>query len=398
MIHKIYMGFLPLFFTLLTLCTYTCTEAQQPRVLTYEEAIDIALNKSFTIKSYEAQKEARHYNYLYYKALFKPRIDFNLFAPSLTESVSAIERTDGLPVYNSTGLMQAGGDLRFTYMLPSGGNFSLVSELYREDLKTVLALKDYETLKSKQANSSLSLNFSQPIFTANTLKENLRIAEYSYERTSSQFTRGQMNIVYNVTEGFYALYKATREVEIASEKLENSEEAYRIAKLKGETGKIPEGDVLIAEIGVSQNKAALLETQGDLEREKDEFIQTIGLEQDEDIQIITDLRYDTYIIDMKIATKEALKNRLEIYEADLDIKLQEIELDQAKRVKELSGKITAYYDITGVSTTQSSSTADLLIPRSITLWTAPRTEESPSHCHTRFLTGDEVRREFRKNR
>ncbi|MBN1294107.1 MAG: TolC family protein, partial [Candidatus Latescibacteria bacterium] len=308
---------------------------------------------------YQARKQARQFYFQYYKSMFKPRVDFSMFAPSLRENVSPIERADGLPVYNSTGIMQAGGNLKFTYMLPTGGNLSLNSQLYREDLKTVLALKDYETLKSKQANSSLSLNFSQPIFTANTLKENLLEAEYWYEQSSSQFTRGQMDIVFNVTEGFYALYKAIREVEIASEKLENSEEAYRIAKLKGETGKIPEGDVLIAEIGVSQNKAALLSKQGDLEREKDKFIQTIGLDQEEDIQIITDLRYDTYTIDMDKAREEALKNRLEIYEAELDIKLQQIDLEQAKRVKELSGEITAYYDITGVSTTQSNSTGDL---------------------------------------
>jgi len=269
------------------------SDAQQAQVLTCEDAINIALNRSFTIKSYQARKEARQHSYQYYKALFKPRIDFNMFAPSLRENVSPIERADGLPVYNSTGVMKAGGDLRFTYMLPTGGNFPLFSQLYREDWKTVLAMSDYKTLRSKQANSSLSLNFSQPILTTNTLKEDLRRAEYWYEQSSSQFTRGQMDIIYEVTRGFYAFYRATREVEITREKLTNSEEAYRIAQLKGETGKIPEGDVLIAEIEVSRNKASLLEKNGGLERVKDEFIQNIGLDQDEDIQIITDLQYET---------------------------------------------------------------------------------------------------------
>lgn len=351
------------FLIVLSICyllSISVSDAQQARVLTYEDAINIALTRSFTIKSYQARKEARQYNYQYYKALFKPRVDFNMFAPSLNENVSPIERADGLPVYNSTGIMRAGGDLQFTYMLPTGGNFSLNSQLYREDWKTVLALSDYRTLKSKQANSSLSLNFSQPILTANTKKENLSQAEYWYEKSSSEFTRGQMDIIYVVTRGFYTFYRATREVEITREKLTNSEEAYRIAKLKGETGKIPEGDVLIAEIEVSRNKASLLEKNGGLERVKDEFIQTIGLDQDEDIQIITDLVYETFEIDMDVAIAEAQKNRLEIYESTLDLKLQQIEINRAKRVKELKGEITAYYDITGVSTSQSSSLGDLV--------------------------------------
>lgn len=349
------MIFLPVCYLLL----FSSVDARQAQVLTCEDAINIALNRSFTIKSYQARKEARLHSYQYYKALFKPRIDFNMFAPSLNENVSPIERADGLPVYNSTGIMRAGGDLRFTYMLPTGGNFSLFSRLYREDWKTVLAMSDYKTLRSKQANSSLSVNFSQPILTANKKKEDLSRAEYWYEKSSSEFSRGQMDIIYDVTRGFYAFYRATREVEIAREKLTNSEEAYRIAQLKGETGKIPEGDVLIAEIEVSRNKASLLEKNGDLERVKDEFIQTIGLDQDEDIQIITDLDYETLDIDMDKAIAEAKKNRLEIYESELDLKLQQIEINRAKREKELKGEITAYYDITGVSTSQSSSLGDL---------------------------------------
>jgi len=80
-----------------------------------------------------------------------------------------------------------------------------------------------------------------------------------------------MDIIYSVSQGFYFLYRATRELEIAQEKLNNSEEAYRVAKLKNESGRIPEGDVLIAEVEVGQNRAALLEKEGNLEREKDDF-------------------------------------------------------------------------------------------------------------------------------
>ncbi|MBT4484609.1 MAG: TolC family protein [Candidatus Latescibacteria bacterium] len=350
-----YLIFALLFFAM----ALSGSPAQEARVLTYEEAIDVALNRSFTVKSNMANREEMQHNYEYFMAMFKPRIDFSMFAPSWRENVAPIQRTDGLPVYNSTGLMQLGGDLKYTYMLPTGGNFALSTQLYRERLKTVLAMQDYKELGSKQAYSSLSVSFSQPILTKNTLRENLQEAEYWYERSSSQFTRGQINIIYRVTDGFYALYRATREVEIASERLANSEEAFRIAKLKGETGRIPEGDVLIAEIEASQNRASLLEQEGALERAKDAFIQLIGLEQSEDVRIVTDLKYDTFDVNMDKAIGEALKNRMEIYESELDIKLQEISIDKAKRVRELSGEITAYYDLTGVSTMGSGSTGDL---------------------------------------
>ena len=333
--------------------------AQEPRTLTYDDAIAIALKGSYTVKSYQASLQAMKFSFDYYRAQFKPRIDFSMNAPSLIENVAPIERIDGLPVYNSTGVMKSGGELRFTYMLPIGGNLSLYSQLYREDRKTVLALKDYETLKDKNANSSFSLNFEQPIFTKNTLKENLQQAEYQYMKSTHVFTRTQMNIVYDVTNGFYSLYQAIREVEIAQEKLKNSEEAYRIARLKNESGRIPEGEVLIAEVDMSSDRAALLESEGKLAREKDSLKQLIGLDTEDDINIVTDLQYDTFAVDVGKAVEEALKNRLEITESDLDIKLQEIKIDQANRIREFKGTISAYYDLTGVSTVGSGSTRSL---------------------------------------
>lgn len=159
--------------------------AQEARVLTCEEAVDIALGRSFTVKSYQAKKTSMQHYFDYYKAMFKPRLDFSMYTPSLAESVSPIERADGLPVYNSTGIMRAGSDLKFTYMLPSGGNLALSSQLYHENLKTVLAMQNYQTLTTKNAFSSLNLSFSQPIFTANTLRENLDEAGYRYALASA---------------------------------------------------------------------------------------------------------------------------------------------------------------------------------------------------------------------
>lgn len=333
--------------------------AAEPLVLTCEDAISIALDRSFTVQSYRSQKTATRYSYAYSRAMFKPRLDLSLFAPSFQESVSPIAQADGLPVYNSTGLMQAGGLLKFTYMLPTGGNFALSSELYRENLTSVLALRDYRKLRSRQAYSSLGLSFRQPVFTANTLKENLKETEYQYEQSSARFTRGKMEIIYEVTERFHALYRAEQEREIAAERLKNSEEAHRVAKLKLDTGRIPEGEVLIAEVEMSGNRAALLEVEGSLERERDAFRQFIGLDPAQDIRIEADVRYEDIAVDAQKAVEEALRNRPEIIESEMEIRQQEISVERAGRVKEIKGEISAYYDLTGVSTRETGNTGEL---------------------------------------
>ena len=322
------------------------TGAGETRILTYQDAIYTALNQSHTVKVYSEQKRAMEYFYNFRKAMFKPRLDLQTFLPILTENVSAIPRPDGLPVYNSTGFLRYGGDVSFKYILPTGGNLSLDTSLYREDLSTVLASAGNKELSTEQAQTSISLNFRHPIFTKNQLRENLDEARYSYELASSQFTRQQMDIIYVVTEAFYALYRATRELEIAEEKEKNAKEAYRVAKLKGETGRIPEGDVLIAEIDLAQSRTDVLGRQANLEKSEDTFKHLIGLNLDEDVGIVMELAYDTFEIDLAKAIEEGLKSRLEIEEAEIGIKLQEISIDKAKRIREFSGELSAYYDIT----------------------------------------------------
>ena len=332
--------------------------AQDTLTLSCQNAIEIALDKGFTSRSFNLDNQAMHYYFSYYKAQFKPRLDFNVNIPLWQESVTTIERADGLPVYNSNGSLQVGGDLNFTYVLPSGGNLSLSTNLFRQDLSTVLAI-DGNTLKTEQFYSRFGLYFNQPIFTKNTLRENLREAEFKYQKSEHYYTRAQMDIVYDVTQEFYALYRSKKQVEIALEKLKNSEESYRITKLKSKGGRLAQGDVMSAEVSVAQNQAAYLKALNQLQNEEDQFKQIIGIDLDRKIGIITDLNYTPIIIDEQKATNEAIKNRSEIKETEMDINLQKIEVDRAKRVRELKGNISAYYDLTGISTLGSGTTAEL---------------------------------------
>jgi outer membrane protein TolC len=168
-----------------------------------------------------------------------------------------------------------------------------------------------------------------------------------------------MDIIYNVAEGFYSLYRAMRTLDIAKEKLKNSIETLRISKLMAEAGRLPEGDLMTAEIAVAQDEVSVSEKKGTLDKEKDLFKLLIGMDLDSDFEILPRLKTDEVAVDLDVAVKEGLKNRLEIPEAEIDIELQKISIDRAKREREFKGSISGYYDITGVSTLGSGSVGDL---------------------------------------
>lgn len=342
----------------MSLCSAEAVQAT--RKITYDEALAIALGESFTSRYYKEDMEATHYSYLYTKAQFKPMLDFGLFTPSWNEEVQGISQVDGLPVYNSVGSLRAGGNLSFTYVLPTGGNLALTSKMYWENYRTTLSQKDNQKLERNQVYSRVALTFDQPVFTANTLKENMKVAALEFEKSRCYFTRVQMDIVYNVTQSFYDVYEAAYEHTINQERLRNSREAYRITKLKQETGNLPEGENLIAEIAVAQDEARVMESQGNLEAAKDEFKLLIGLDLKEDIELEAEMEFETFLIDLQTAIDEALRNRMEIQERNLDISLQDIEIKRAKREREFKGKISAYYDFTGLSTREGGSVGQLV--------------------------------------
>ena len=335
------------------ICLSSVFYGQDTLTLTHEKAISIALNESYTVKSYKKDRKAMERQFDYYKAQFKPRLDFNVFAPDWNESVNRVERPDTLPVYNSIGSMRLGSNLKFTYVIPTGGHLSLTSEIYHENIQNVIAENNYQTLERNQAFSQVSLSFNQPIFTKNELKENLNEAEYQYEKATARFTRKQMDIMYNVSLSFYKLYQASRKVEIAKEQLANSKEAYKIAKLKLSTGRIPEAEVLIAEVEKEKNRGELSRLKNELAKEKDNFKQLIGLKLNKNIQIESKIDYDSFKINLETAINKAIKHRMEIDEQKLDIKLQKINVDEAERISEFKGNISAYTDLTGIGMTAS---------------------------------------------
>ena len=349
-----------LFPIILLLLFFTGTsQAQDTRKITFDEAISIALGESYTVHYYKEDMEATRYSYLFTKAQFKPFLNFNLAAPSWEEGVQEIYQSTGLPVYNSTGSLQAGGNMSFMYVLPTGGSLALSSNMYYENYRTTLSLQNNEMLKQNHIYSQFMLSFNQPVFTANKLKENMKAAELDYRRSVCYYTRAQMDIVYNVTSAFYQVYRAAFEYRINRDRLANSKEAYRIAKLKMETGNLPEGDILTTEIVVGQDESRLMESQGKLEAAYDDFKLLIGLDLNETIELVADMEFESFLIDMQKAIDEAIQNRMEIQENDINIQLQEIEIKRAKREREFKGNISAYYNFTGLSTLEDGTLGEL---------------------------------------
>ncbi|MFC1573657.1 TolC family protein [Candidatus Latescibacterota bacterium] len=329
-------------------CSFFAVDAEAQYVLTLNDAIDVALEKSYDMKSLRLSLTQSEKNYQAAKYRFRTQVDMDLSVPSWSERISAVEVPNSIPIYNRFGTMRMSGNVDVRQPLPTDGYLSLRSQLYQTNEMTDLANSDDE-IKGKTFFSSFGLVFNQPLFTYNRLKTGLKQTELNYEQTSKRLTRSRLDLVYNVTQSFFNLYRLTRTLEISQETLDQRKEVYDLAKLKYEAGLIPEVDALQAEVDYASAQADYLEAEAGLERQEDQFKLDLGLKPTDDVSVDADITYAQVDVSLEKALAEGRKRRSEIREQEIDIELQRLSLVEVDSRSEITANLRAFYDLTGIS-------------------------------------------------
>ncbi len=322
--------------------------AQSKKLLTLNDAIDIALEQSYQMKSLRLAMVQAKENLDAAKGRFKTNANMRFDVPSWSESVSEIPVQDALPVFNTTGRLRFQGILDINQPLPTDGVFTLRSQMYHRDVSTFM-MDSNEDLKRKDVYNSISLRFRQPLFTINRLKLGLKNADLYFERTSKRFKRSELDIVYLVTQSFFNLYRATRQAEISRDEVEQQQGLFELATKKYGAGLIPEVEALQMEVDLAESKNKLVGADGALDRVEDYFKQLIGLKISDQAGVQTDLEISKFEVNPNKAIEYALANRSEIRESEIDVELAKINVKEVDGRSEIRGDIEAFYDITGIS-------------------------------------------------
>lgn len=337
-----------LFLILLLLISFSQTFAQETTTLTLDQAIAIALEQSYEMKSLRLTLIRAENNLTAARGRFKTNADLAIQAPNWNETVSEIQVAGSLPVFNTTGYTRYQGTLNINQPLPSDGAITLRSQSYHRDVSTYRQDLEQSVKRSEMFNS-VSLRFRQPLFTLNRLKQGFKTANLNYERTANRFLRSELDIVYAVTQSFFTFYQSTRRHEIATVNVRQQQELFDLASKKYAAGLIPEVEALQMEVDLAQSQDGLMSAQGALQRSEDSFKQLIGLSLDEPVKVATDFSVERFTVDLQRAIDVALRHRTEIREGEIDMELARMAVKEADANSEIRGDIDAFYDITGVS-------------------------------------------------
>ena len=317
-------------------------------VLTRDDAIALALEESYEARRLQLRLKRAEQNMIAAKGRFKTKANLTLNAPDFNEQVRPVFVPNELPNYNTTGSLRWQSGLQISQPLPTNGSISLNSDLFQTRESVFIDQLD-ETQRTKRFFTSFGIRFRQPLFEPNTLKLGMEKANLELEREQRQFTRTQLNLIYDVTFAFYDLYRATRGLEIAWEEAKQQKESYELARKKFQAGLIAEVEALRTEVDLAQSRNELLDAEGTLSTKADQFKMKVGLPLEEEVTVETDFALNLFEVDEAKAIEHGLSHRAEIREREINRRLAEITLRETDAQTAIKAEISASYELSGIS-------------------------------------------------
>ncbi len=324
---------------LLLLILSSIINAQE--ILTLEGALKIALKESYNVKSARYNLENSEKSLEAVKLGLLSSIDLEFDLPNYNRSLSSKFNTiTGSDQFYSVGYTTIEGRLSINQpIIFTNGTFSIVGSIFGRD-----QFSD-NTPKTRDYFSNVSLRLRQPLFTFNSQKANLEKAEINLDQAKRNYTQTERDIIYRVTSSFYRLYQSKKNMEITAEKVKQTEISYETALNKFKAGLIAEVEALQLEVDLATAKNELLNSTNNFDEEKNNFKLLIGIPLSNDFEIQTELIFEDISINLEEAVESAKKNRPDIVNAENDIYISKLNLEEIDSKNNIKAELTANYGI-----------------------------------------------------
>ncbi|PKL88509.1 MAG: hypothetical protein CVV23_09985 [Ignavibacteriae bacterium HGW-Ignavibacteriae-2] len=320
---------------------FSAFQLSAQKVLTIDEAINIALEKSYGIKSAEYNLEVSQKNLEAVKLGLFTSINLEFDLPNYFESLSSqFNPGTGKEEFFEIGNTRLEGRLNLRQpIIFTNGYINLTGSVFGRDQfgSNFNNTRDYFT--------NLNISLYQPLFTFNTQKASLERAEIRMEKAQRSYNKAELDLIYQVTAAFYRLYEAKEKVKISKEKVSQTEESYNTAFNKFRAGLIAEVEALQLEVDLASSKNELLNSERGFDEQLNDFKILIGLPLNENFDIVSNLNYEPVPINIDDAIKSALENRPDLLNIKDDIYLSQLTVEEVDANRSIKAELSARYGI-----------------------------------------------------
>lgn len=208
---------------------------------------------------------------------------------------------------------------------------------------------DANDTESKVFYNNLYMSLSQPLFTYNSMKLELKELELNLEDAQISYALQRLEVEKNVTQYFYNVYLEQMNLHIARAELTNTQKNYDIIKNKVDAGLTAKEELYQQELELANAKLSVQNEVVSFENAKDQMKLAIGMDLYTEIAVIDiDLSTTTQVpVNMGKAIQNGLSSRMELRQREIDIETSMFDLIEVKASNEFEGSVDLKVGITG---------------------------------------------------
>ncbi len=326
--------------------------AQNNRSITLEEAIALARIQSVDAAVALNELKTAYWEYRTFRADLLPEVNFTGVLPDYKKSYNSYQNSDGSYAFVRNNSLGLSGQLSIDQNIWfTGGKLSLTSSL---DYLKQLGSGGHEQFMSVP----VSLELTQPIFGVNNLKWSRRINPVRYAEAKAEFISATEDVTIKTITYFFQLLLAKEIVGTAQQNAENAERLYDVAVAKREMGQISENELLQLKLAALNAKAALTESNSNLNARMFQLRAFLGVSEDETLLPVV----PESLPDIKMNYGNVLDKALERNSFAQNIRRRQLEADYAVATAKgnlRSVDLFASVGYTGVDQEMSAAYRDL---------------------------------------
>ena len=183
---------------------------------------------------------------------------------------------------------------------------------------------DFDISPSILDNYNLKMTLQQPLFTGFRLSSSSNIAEYNYKATEEEYNKDKENLIYNIKNAFWNLFKAKKVKEVTDQNVEQVKAHLTNVQNFYEQGLSTKNDLLKVQVQLSESQLKQIDAKNAVKLSRINLFNVIGIPLNTSSEIPDSVDIKTnQVNDLDDYVEKALDNRPELKAMQYNIKAGE---------------------------------------------------------------------------
>ncbi len=180
-------------------------------------------------------------------------------------------------------------------------------------------------------NYTMRATIQQPLFTGNRISGSEDIAEYSYEATKHDFQKDRSDLIYNIKNAYWNLYRANEFKKVVDENVGQIKAHATDAENLMKQGLLTNNDLLKVQVQLSDALVRQIDAKNNVTLSMIMLDNTLGLPLSTEVEILSQLQTGVAAqSDISTLVKKAVENRPDILGMNARLKISESSLSIAR--------------------------------------------------------------------